>query len=144
MFSHITIGSNDLARTKAFYDAPFAATGGEPGFEDAKRRLIYAHRGGRPIVTKPVDGKPATGANGGISVEDPGLSARAPPAGCTSRTCAIRTATSSARSTVYRTDAAGGYTVRSTTRPWPAGAGGTTEAAVSASRVATPFCASFC
>ena len=71
MFSHITIGSNDLARTKAFYDAPFAATGGEPGFEDAKRRLIYARRGGRPIVTKPVDGKPATGANGGTSVEDP-------------------------------------------------------------------------
>ncbi|GJD42816.1 hypothetical protein AFCDBAGC_0657 [Methylobacterium cerastii] len=65
MFSHITIGSNDLARTKAFYDALFAATGGEPGFEDAKRRLIYAHRGGRLIVTKPVDGKAATGANGG-------------------------------------------------------------------------------
>ena len=48
MFSHITIGSNDLARTKAFYDAPFAATGGEPGFEDAKRRLIYATEARRP------------------------------------------------------------------------------------------------
>ena len=65
MFSHITIGSNDLARTKAFYDALFAATGGEPGVEDPKRRLIYAHRGGRLIVTKPIDGKAATGANGG-------------------------------------------------------------------------------
>ena len=65
MFSHITIGSNDLARTKTFYDALFAATGGAPGVEDAKRRLIYAHRGGRLIITKPIDGKPATGANGG-------------------------------------------------------------------------------
>ncbi len=65
MFSHITLGSNDLARTKAFYDALFAATGGKPGTEDAKGRLVYSHRGGRLLITKPVDGKAATGANGG-------------------------------------------------------------------------------
>ena len=71
MFSHITLGSNDLARTKAFYDALFAATGGKPGTEDAKGRLVYSHRGGRLLITKPVDGKAATGATGGTSVEDP-------------------------------------------------------------------------
>jgi catechol 2,3-dioxygenase-like lactoylglutathione lyase family enzyme len=39
--------------------------GGKPGVEDAKGRLIYAHNGGRFVVSKPIDGKPATHANGG-------------------------------------------------------------------------------
>jgi len=33
--------------------------------EDAKGRLIYAHNGGVFLVSKPIDGKPATHANGG-------------------------------------------------------------------------------
>ena len=65
MFNHIMIGSNDIARSKKFYDALFAAMGGNPGVEDAKGRLIYAHNGGRFMVSKPLDGKPATRANGG-------------------------------------------------------------------------------
>src|SRR5665213_892952 len=65
MFSHVTIGSNDIARSKKFYDALFGAAGGKPGTQDAKGRLIYAHNGGMLLVTKPIDGKPATGANGG-------------------------------------------------------------------------------
>ena len=65
MFSHIMIGSNDIARSKKFYDALFTAIGGKPGAEDAKGRLIYAHNGGRLMVTKPIDGKPASAANGG-------------------------------------------------------------------------------
>ncbi|MBM3343321.1 MAG: VOC family protein [Betaproteobacteria bacterium] len=65
MFSHIMIGSNDIARSKKFYDALFAAMGAKPGVEDAKGRLIYAHNGGRLMVTKPIDGKPASAANGG-------------------------------------------------------------------------------
>lgn len=65
MFSHIMIGSNDIARSKTFYDALFAATGGTPGMQDARGRLVYAHRGGRLLITKPIDGEPATGANGG-------------------------------------------------------------------------------
>ena len=59
------IGSNDLARSKAFYDVLFAATGGKLGVEDAKGRLIYAHRGGVLMITKPIDGNAATAANGG-------------------------------------------------------------------------------
>lgn len=65
MFSHIVIGTNDLAKSKAFYDALFAATGGKPGTTDAMGRLVYAHRGSRLVITKPIDGKAATAANGG-------------------------------------------------------------------------------
>ena len=65
MFNHLMIGSNDMARTKTFYDAVIGAMGGAPGVEDASGRLIYAHRGGRLMITKPIDGKPATCANGG-------------------------------------------------------------------------------
>jgi len=65
MFSHIMVGSNDIARSKKFYDALFTAIGGKPGTEDAKGRLIYSHNGGRFMVSKPLDGKPANGANGG-------------------------------------------------------------------------------
>ncbi len=65
MFSHIMIGSNDIARSKTFYDALFVAMGGKPGVEDARGRLVYAHNGGRFMVTKPIDGKPASAANGG-------------------------------------------------------------------------------
>ncbi|MBX4865182.1 VOC family protein [Rhizobium bangladeshense] len=65
MFTHVMIGSNDLERSKAFYDATFAALGGEPGEADARGRLIYLYKGGRLMVTKPIDGKPATAANGG-------------------------------------------------------------------------------
>ena len=65
MFNHIMIGSNDLARAKSFYDALIGAMGGQPGSIDPKGRLIYAHRGGRLMITKPIDGQPATVANGG-------------------------------------------------------------------------------
>ncbi len=65
MFSHIMIGSNDIARSKTFYDALLGAMGGKQGVQDPKGRLVYAHRGGILMVTKPMDGEPATGANGG-------------------------------------------------------------------------------
>lgn len=65
MFTHVMIGSNDLARSKTFYDAVFAAIGGQPGTQDPRGRLIYAHRGGRFLITKPIDGEPACHANGG-------------------------------------------------------------------------------
>ena len=60
MFSHIMIGSNDIDRSKKFYDALFAAMGAQPGAVDARGRLAYSHNGGRFMVTKPIDGKPAT------------------------------------------------------------------------------------
>ena len=65
MFSHVMVGSNDLEKSKAFYDATFAAIGGNPGFMDPKGRLIYMHNGGMFLVTSPIDGNPACPANGG-------------------------------------------------------------------------------
>jgi catechol 2,3-dioxygenase-like lactoylglutathione lyase family enzyme len=65
MFTHVMIGSNDIARSKAFYDALFAAIGGKPAAEDARGRLVYAQNGGRFMVTRPINGEAATHANGG-------------------------------------------------------------------------------
>lgn len=74
MFSHIMIGSNDLERSRVFYDALFGATGGDKGFHDAKGRLVYVHDGGRFIITRPIDGEAATPGNGmtiGFAVDGP-------------------------------------------------------------------------
>ena len=74
MFSHIMIGSNDIARSKKFYDALLATLGAAPGVTDAKGRLIYVYNGGMLLVTKPINGEPATHGNGstiGIGVEGP-------------------------------------------------------------------------
>ena len=65
MFNHVMLGSNDIARSKTFYDALLGAMGAPPGTTDAKGRLSYAHRGGRLMITPPIDGQPAHGANGG-------------------------------------------------------------------------------
>jgi catechol 2,3-dioxygenase-like lactoylglutathione lyase family enzyme len=64
MYSHMMVGSNDIARSKKFYDATFAAMGGKPGMQDPKGRLIYGHNGSMFLVTPPIDGEPATHGNG--------------------------------------------------------------------------------
>ncbi len=65
MYSHMMVGSNDLQRSKSFYDALFGAMGGRSAIQDEKGRLIYMHNGGLFLVTAPIDGQPATHANGG-------------------------------------------------------------------------------
>jgi catechol 2,3-dioxygenase-like lactoylglutathione lyase family enzyme len=65
MFSHVMVGSNDIAKSKTFYDALFAAIGAKSGRQDDKGRLIYAHNGAVFMVTTPIDGQDATHANGG-------------------------------------------------------------------------------
>ena len=65
MFSHVMLGSNDIDRSKKFYDAVLGALGANPGFVDPMGRLIYAHDGGLLLLSKPIDGQPATHANGG-------------------------------------------------------------------------------
>ena len=65
MFSHVMLGSTDLARSRAFYDALFGAVGGKPAMADDKGRLIYLHKGGIFMVSMPLDGDPACHANGG-------------------------------------------------------------------------------
>jgi catechol 2,3-dioxygenase-like lactoylglutathione lyase family enzyme len=65
MFSHVMVGTDDIARSKKFYDAVFAAFGAKEGSIDPRGRLIYQHNGGRFMVSKPIDGEPACHANGG-------------------------------------------------------------------------------
>ncbi len=65
MFSHIVVGSNDIEKSRKFYDAVFRAAGAEAGTIDAKGRLVYSKDGCRLLITKPIDGKAATHANGG-------------------------------------------------------------------------------
>lgn len=65
MFSHVKVGSNDIERSRHFYDATFAAIGGQSGITDAKGRLMYRHNGSAFMVSVPINGQPATSANGG-------------------------------------------------------------------------------
>ena len=64
MYSHMMVGTNDIEKSKTFYDAVFGALGGKPAITDPKGRLIYLHNGGVFLVTPPIDGQPATVGNG--------------------------------------------------------------------------------
>ncbi len=61
MFSHIMVGSNDLDRSKSFYDALFA----KDGKRDPQGRLAYGRRKSVFMVSSPIDGQRATQSNGG-------------------------------------------------------------------------------
>ena len=65
MFSHIMLGANDIAASKAFYDATLGALGHAAGGMDDKGRVFYMTPSGIFALTPPIDGKPASGANGG-------------------------------------------------------------------------------
>jgi catechol 2,3-dioxygenase-like lactoylglutathione lyase family enzyme len=65
MFSHIMIGANDVAASKKFYDAALGALGVPPGRMDDRGRVFYATKAGVFAITKPINGAPASGANGG-------------------------------------------------------------------------------
>ena len=64
MFSHVTLGSNDVEASKTFYDAILGALGVPAGHVDERGRLIYMHAGGRLVITQPVDGRLAACGNG--------------------------------------------------------------------------------
>ncbi len=69
MFSHIMIGSNDIDRSKRFYDAVLGTLGaGQPLTNKSgtgHTRLFYRHEGNTFCVTEPINGELATIANGG-------------------------------------------------------------------------------
>jgi catechol 2,3-dioxygenase-like lactoylglutathione lyase family enzyme len=69
MFNHIMVGSNDIERSKRFYDAVLATLGaGEPFRNVAATghtRLFYRHDGSTFCVTEPINDEEATSANGG-------------------------------------------------------------------------------
>jgi len=69
MFSHVMVGSNDIERSKRFYDALLGVLGaGEPlrnQNDTGQTRLFYRHDGGTFCISEPIDGEFATFANGG-------------------------------------------------------------------------------
>ena len=99
MLNHVMIGSNDIERTKKFYNAVLTVLGaGSPMAhvnETGQTRLFYIHDGSTFSISEPINGEPvsfangstigfvcdspeqvkafhdAAIANGGISVEDP-------------------------------------------------------------------------
>jgi catechol 2,3-dioxygenase-like lactoylglutathione lyase family enzyme len=65
MFSHVVVGADDVHASKRFYDAVLGVLGVEPGALDARGRAIYMKDGVVFLVTPPINGAPATHANGG-------------------------------------------------------------------------------
>jgi catechol 2,3-dioxygenase-like lactoylglutathione lyase family enzyme len=69
MFSHVMIGSNDIDKSKRFYDAVLGTLGVGQPFENqaptGHKRLFYRHGGSAFCVTQPINGEAATCANGG-------------------------------------------------------------------------------
>ncbi len=99
MLNHVMIGSNDIEKTKRFYNATLAVLGAGDPIEHVndtgQTRLFYIHGGSTFSISEPINGEPASVsngstigfacdspeqvkelhdvavANGGISVEDP-------------------------------------------------------------------------
>ncbi len=69
MFNHIMVGSNDIERSKRFYDAVLGVLGAGEALRDkaatGHTRLFYRHNGGTFCVSEPINDEPATFANGG-------------------------------------------------------------------------------
>ncbi len=68
MFSHVMLGTNDIARSKKFYDAVLGTLGVPAGFEDKqpdKHRVFWRTKTGVFGVSVPIDGQDACHANGG-------------------------------------------------------------------------------
>ena len=61
MFSHVMVGSNDVERSKKFYDSLLE----REAMVDDKGRLAYRRKGSVFMVSKPLDGQPACRAYGG-------------------------------------------------------------------------------
>ena len=65
MFRSVVFGSNDIERSQRFYDAAMGAAGFPPAEINFRGALVYRRDGAALIITKPLNGEPATAANGG-------------------------------------------------------------------------------
>jgi catechol 2,3-dioxygenase-like lactoylglutathione lyase family enzyme len=68
MLNHTMVGSNDIERSKRFYDAVLGTLGaGEPvrnKADSGHNRLFYRHNGSTFCVSEPINDEPATIGNG--------------------------------------------------------------------------------
>ncbi len=66
MFTHLTVGANDVEASRKFYDAALGALGIPPSSgPDPKGRYWWRTDRGAFAIGKPIDGAPACHANGG-------------------------------------------------------------------------------
>jgi catechol 2,3-dioxygenase-like lactoylglutathione lyase family enzyme len=65
IFTHVTVGTNDLAKARAFYDAALAPLGYKRLMELGENGSGWGESGAEFFVLKPANGQPATVANGG-------------------------------------------------------------------------------
>ena len=65
IFTHVTVGTNDLAKARAFYDAALAPLGLKRLMELGDNGSGWGESAAEFFVLKPANGQPATHANGG-------------------------------------------------------------------------------
>ena len=69
MFSHMMVGSNDIERSRRFYDPVLRVLGAREPLRNAAKtghaRLFYRHDGATFCVSEPINGEAACFANGG-------------------------------------------------------------------------------
>jgi catechol 2,3-dioxygenase-like lactoylglutathione lyase family enzyme len=65
IFTHVTVGTNDLGKARAFYDAVLAPLGYRRLADLGERGSIWGESDPEFFVLTPADGEPATYANGG-------------------------------------------------------------------------------
>lgn len=68
MFSHVMLGSNDIEKSKRFYNAVLSVLGAKEPIVHVngtgQTRLFYAHNGAVFCITEPINGEPASTSNG--------------------------------------------------------------------------------
>ena len=69
MIGYVTVGSNDLEKSRAFYDALMPVIGAGRIMEFGDNFTMYGTSMGRPAlaVCKPHDGNPAAAGNGNMA-----------------------------------------------------------------------------
>jgi len=69
MIGYVTLGSNDLAKARAYYDALFGSIGTGRLMEFGENFTMYGSAWGKPAVaiTKPYNGEAATAGNGNMT-----------------------------------------------------------------------------
>src|SRR5713101_102829 len=65
IFTHVTVGTNDLARARSFYDNVLSALGYKRLNDLGDNGSIWGETAPEFFVLKPANGQPATFANGG-------------------------------------------------------------------------------
>ena len=69
MIGYVTLGSNDLASARAYYDALFGSIGAGRLMEFGENFTMYGSAWGKPAIaiTKPYNGEAASAGNGNMT-----------------------------------------------------------------------------